>query len=115
MGHGHEGAVKSAWLTRPGYDIYHCYLPRRLPVATAKVFWSGRSQAVRLPKEFRVDGEEVRIRRVGRAIVLEPILKDWSWLHAWRAKYGKFDDDFVAAAREETPQQERAELDALFK
>ena len=29
---------------------------------TAKIFWSGRSQAVRLPKEFRVDEQEVRIR-----------------------------------------------------
>ena len=29
---------------------------------TAKLFWSGRSQAVRLPKEFRMNGEEVRIR-----------------------------------------------------
>jgi antitoxin VapB len=31
---------------------------------TAKIFWSGRSQAVRLPKEFRFDSDEVRIRRV---------------------------------------------------
>jgi virulence-associated protein VagC len=36
---------------------------------TAKVFWSGRSQAVRLPRAYRVDGREVRIRRRGRAIV----------------------------------------------
>src|SRR5438105_4066708 len=40
---------------------------------TAKVFWSGRSQAVRLPKNFRVEGREVRIRRQGPAIVLEPV------------------------------------------
>ena len=33
---------------------------------TAKVFWSGRSQAVRLPKTFRFESEEVRIRRHGR-------------------------------------------------
>ena len=32
---------------------------------TAKLFWTGRSQAVRLPKEFRMDGEEVRIRKQG--------------------------------------------------
>jgi antitoxin VapB len=36
---------------------------------TAKLFWSGRSQAVRLPKEFRIDGSEVRIRRHGAAII----------------------------------------------
>ena len=84
-------------------------------MATAKVFWSGRSQAVRLPKEFRVDAEEVRIRREGNTIVLEPIPSDWAWLAAWRAKHGKLDEDFIAAANEEMPQQERPELDDLFK
>jgi antitoxin VapB len=38
----------------------------------AKVFWSGRSQAVRLPKEYRFDDSEVRIRREGRRVILEP-------------------------------------------
>ena len=42
----------------------------------AKVFMSGRSQAVRLPKEFRLPGKEVRIRRVGKTLVLEPIEHD---------------------------------------
>ncbi len=37
------------------------------------MFWSGRSQAVRLPKAFRLSVAEVSIRRAGRAIVLEPI------------------------------------------
>ena len=40
---------------------------------TAKLFMHGRSQAVRLPKEFRLPGKEVRVRRVGRALLLEPI------------------------------------------
>ena len=39
----------------------------------AKIFWSGRSQAVRLPKDFRFPGEEVRIRRHGSAVILEPV------------------------------------------
>ncbi|MGH7049616.1 MAG: antitoxin, partial [Acetobacteraceae bacterium] len=39
---------------------------------TARVFWSGRSQAVRLPKAFRFESETVRIRRHGRAVILEP-------------------------------------------
>lgn len=42
-------------------------------MTTAKLFKSGRSQAVRLPKEFRFEGNEVRIRREGQAVVLEPI------------------------------------------
>jgi len=38
----------------------------------AKVFWTGRSQAVRLPKEFRFDTDTVLVRREGDAVVLEP-------------------------------------------
>ncbi len=46
--------------------------------ATAKLFVSGRSQAVRLPKEFRFEGHEVLIRREGESVILEPIKKqDW--------------------------------------
>ncbi|HEY1980532.1 MAG TPA: type II toxin-antitoxin system VapB family antitoxin [Xanthobacteraceae bacterium] len=45
-------------------------------MATAKLFKTGRSQAVRLPKEFRFEGEEVRIRRVGRGVLLEPTKSD---------------------------------------
>lgn len=42
------------------------------PLETAKVFMSGRSQAVRLPKAFRFDTDEVTIERVGNAVVLRP-------------------------------------------
>ena len=38
----------------------------------AKVFWSGRSQAVRLPKEFRFAGDTVLVRREGTSVILEP-------------------------------------------
>jgi antitoxin VapB len=41
--------------------------------ATAKIFMHGRSQAVRLPKEFRLPGKEVRVTQVGEAVLLEPI------------------------------------------
>jgi virulence-associated protein VagC len=53
-------------------------------MATAKLFWSGRSQAVRLPKDFRFSGKsaEVRIRRHGNAVILKPLADDWSWLDA---------------------------------
>lgn len=44
-------------------------------MSTAKLFTSGGSQAVRLPKEFRFEGAEVSIRREGHAVVLEPIKK----------------------------------------
>ena len=42
----------------------------------AKVFWTGRSQAVRLPKEFRFESETVSVRREGKAVILEPT-DDW--------------------------------------
>ncbi len=43
---------------------------------TARVFTTGRSQAVRLPKEFRFDGDAVLIHREGSSVILEPI-RDW--------------------------------------
>ena len=40
---------------------------------TAKLFMHGRSQAVRLPKEFRFEGKEVRVSRIGDKVILEPM------------------------------------------
>ena len=79
---------------------------------TAKVFWSGRSQAVRLPKDFRFQANEVRIRRHGSAVILEPIADDWAWLDAIAQK---LDDDFVQAVNEKPPQQERPAVEKFFK
>lgn len=42
----------------------------------AKLFQNGRSQAVRLPREFRFEGDRVRIRRVGQGVLLEPVIQD---------------------------------------
>ncbi|MCQ2379859.1 MAG: type II toxin-antitoxin system VapB family antitoxin [Victivallaceae bacterium] len=42
-------------------------------MTTAKIFMSGRSQAVRLPKQFRLSGSEVAIRKVGDEVILPPI------------------------------------------
>jgi antitoxin VapB len=72
-------------------------------MTTAKLFWSGRSQAVRLPKDFRFPGAEVRIRRHGSAVIIEPMAEDWSWLDAIA---GTLDDDFVEAVKEQSEQQE---------
>jgi antitoxin VapB len=51
---------------------------------TAKLFTNGRSQAVRLPKEFRFDGDEVFIKRVGDAVVLLP-------RHGWGTLFAALD------------------------
>lgn len=78
---------------------------------TAKLFWSGRSQAVRLPKEFRIKGAEVRIRRQGAAVILEPVASDWEWLDAVA---GEFSSDFFAAGRNQPELPSRIQLDSLF-
>ncbi|MGE0700103.1 MAG: antitoxin [Hyphomicrobiaceae bacterium] len=52
---------------------------------TAKIFMHGRSQAVRLPKEFRLPGKECRIRREGKAVILEPIEEAFD-CDAWWAR-----------------------------
>jgi antitoxin VapB len=57
-------------------------------MATAKVFRNGRSQAVRLPKEFRFEGSEVSIRREGDAVILEP-LRPRSWPRGYWRRWGK--------------------------
>ncbi len=77
---------------------------------TAKIFWSGRSQAVRLPKEFRFDTDEVRIRRRGNAVILEPLAQDWAWL---ATVIGPVDDDFAEAASTQPAEQERPELNVF--
>jgi antitoxin VapB len=76
---------------------------------TAKIFWSGRSQAVRLPPAFRVEGDEVRIRRRGNALILEPLVKDWSWLDA---VIGRLQPDAVPPRRKQP--QDRSDLKKLF-
>lgn len=76
----------------------------------AKVFWTGRSQAVRLPKSFRFDAKEVSIRRHGNAVILEPVAQDWRWLEQ---VVGPVDADFEAAVAEQPAGQERPALDEL--
>jgi antitoxin VapB len=41
--------------------------------AEARLFWNGRSQAVRLPKEFRFEGDRVRVSRMGAGVLIEPL------------------------------------------
>lgn len=72
---------------------------------TAKIFMYGRSQAVRLPKQFRLPGKEVRVSRVGSGILLEPIEKPRKFdFEKWRAKLrvlaGK---DFLPQGRPKQP------------
>ena len=78
----------------------------------AKILWSGGSQAVRLPKEYRFDGTEVRIRRRGKAVILEPIPTDWRWLHELVER--GLDADLVEAVEERPGHQEPLDLEDFF-
>jgi len=49
----------------------------------ARLFWSGGSQAVRLPKAMRMPGEQVLVRRRGTAIILEPLPATDDWTGFW--------------------------------
>jgi antitoxin VapB len=77
-------------------------------MSTARVFWSGRSQAVRLPKDFRFDTDEVRIRRRGATVILEPVAQNWAWLEPL---FGPVDEDFAEAVQEQPAPQTRPALD----
>jgi antitoxin VapB len=76
-----------------------------------KIFMNGRSQAVRLPKQFRLPGTQVRIRRVGNGILLEPIITDIDqWFKAMDAAGG--DAPFMPEGREQPtmPEDDPTEL-----
>jgi antitoxin VapB len=74
---------------------------------TAKLFKNGRSQAVRLPKEFRFDGDEVGIQKVNDTVVLTPLNDPWK---RFFDSLEKFPDDFMNDREQPTEQQEREEL-----
>lgn len=59
---------------------------------TAKLFQNGQSQAVRLPKDFRFEGDEVIIKRSGNAVVLIPANHSWDMLIE---SLDKFSEDFM--------------------
>ncbi len=61
------------------------------------VFTSGGSQAVRIPKELRIDAKRVEIERKGATLVLRPLPDDSSWPEGYIKSFaaGKLDDSFV--------------------
>ena len=63
---------------------------------TARVFRTGRSQAVRLPKEFRFEGDEVLIHQEGSSVILEPIRE---WPAGYVESFAGISDDFERPAQ----------------
>jgi len=76
----------------------------------AKLFFNGRSQAVRLPKEYRFEGSEVYIKRVGDAVLLIP--KDSIW-ETFKKSLDGFSDDFMGE-RDQQEAQSREDLDEIY-
>lgn len=72
---------------------------------TAKIFQNGRSQAVRIPKEFQFNGTEVIIQKHGDAVILVPHEKAWA---VFLEGLNGFSSDFMADGREQGQDQERA-------
>lgn len=69
----------------------------------AKLFWNGRSQAVRLPKEFRFEGEEVLIRREGDRVILEPLRASRAWPKGYWERLHELTRDFDFPSVEPLP------------
>ena len=80
-------------------------------IHTAKIFKNGSSQAVRLPKEYRLHGKTVAIYRLGQGLVLQPIKE--TWRDVYSAMEGLSKEDFVIMKKttlEDLPPQERERL-----
>ena len=74
---------------------------------TARLFINGRSQAVRLPKEYKFTGESVYVKKIGDAVILVPFDKEWEvFLHGLNS----FSDDFMSEGRLQENDQEREML-----
>jgi antitoxin VapB len=74
---------------------------------TARLFINGRSQAVRLPKEYQFNSKNVYIQRVGEAVMLFPVDREWEvFLHG----LNNFSEDFMSEGRFQGIEQERKKL-----
>jgi antitoxin VapB len=74
---------------------------------TVKVFKSGNSQAVRIPKEYQVNGEELIINKIGNTIILFP--RDDPW-ELFKKSLSEFSEDFFADGRNQPTMQKREAL-----
>jgi antitoxin VapB len=78
-------------------------------IETAKLFKHGGSQAVRLPKDFRLPGKEVRVRRLGRGVLLEPMERSVEDIKAIFAEIDRLGGcDFLPEGRPEQRPSPRA-------
>ena len=78
---------------------------------SAKLFQNGRSQAVRLPKAFRFEGDEVYIKKVAEGVLLIP--KSQSVWDHWEKNLTKYEEPFMIERNQPEAEQQRESLDAL--
>ena len=71
---------------------------------SSKVFTSGNSQAIRLPKEYQVDDKELYIKKIGSTLILFPKKNPWE---AFERSLTEFTEDFMEDGRNQPPIQER--------
>ncbi len=74
---------------------------------TSKVFISGNSQAIRLPKEYQVEEKELYIQKIGSTILLFPKKKPWD---TFEKSLTEFTDDFMEEGRNQPEMQKRDNL-----
>ncbi len=74
---------------------------------SSKVFISGNSQAIRLPKEYQVDDKEMFIQKIGNTIILFPKTNPWE---AFEKSLSEFSDDFMTGGRNQPKMQKREGL-----
>jgi antitoxin VapB len=78
-------------------------------LSTAKVFTTGRSQAVRLPKAFRFDTDEVTIEKVGNAVVLRPKQTREEWWAQMESAMNALRNVMEPVERDRTPPRDDIE------
>jgi antitoxin VapB len=74
---------------------------------SSKVFNSGNSQAIRLPKEYQVNDKELFIQKIGNTIILFPKKNPWE---AFEKSLSEFTDDFMKNGREQPEMQKRKDF-----
>lgn len=77
---------------------------------TAKIFENGRSQAVRLPKEYRFSSNEVAVNKIGNVVMLMPIEEAENKWAMFSQALVMFSDDFMEDGRTDLSSQKREEL-----
>jgi antitoxin VapB len=93
------------------FGIYHIGVEMsKATIDTAKIFTTGRSQAVRLPKAYRFATSEVTIERQGDATILRPKLDTATWAQQVLVAVAAFDPDFKLERADEWEQSNREPL-----